>query len=390
MLNKILKNFKFLLFTLLVLNTNLSVYSKERSLERKQSFPRSESTYDLRRRSIEKTLKKQYGFIPKHDTPTGKGKDKEFRTFTPTSMITPTDNSSSDKKNKLTLGTKEVLLENDSIGCLWYVENSEKNENDFEKEISFLEEVNHPNIVEYNGFLKKKGHRCIFTEPGEFSLHDYIFGNDNEKIKEFKKQNSGIKTEIKILKDIASGIAYMHYLGYVHRDIKPKNVVLFADGTAKLIDFTSYEIIPTGKYFVFATGHTLKGTTPYKAPENLRDFFELNIIYKDPKEIPQDMGIKIYPANDIYSYGVLMHDLLYKDNMANILQDEFEEKLNELDIAAYILGDETYAPWRPELNDDLVPEKINNLIKRCWDNDPINRPTAQEIVEELNEIEKEL
>lgn len=393
MFNKIFKKLKFLLFVLLAFNISTNLFS----LERKISLPRSESTYDLRRRSIEKTLKKDYGFIPKHDTPTGRGKDKEFRVYTPTSTITPTEVSSSSNqtKNKLTFGINKVLLENEKIGCSWYMENSEKNEFDFEKEVKFFNKIKHPNIVEYNGYLKKSGHLCIFTEPGDFSLHDYIFDDNTDKettkkIKLFKEQSLGIKTEIKILKDIASVIAYIHSLGYVHRDIKPKNVVLFANGTAKLIDFTSYEKIPTGQDYVFATGHTLKGTTPYKAPENLRDFFELNNKYEKAQDIPENEGIKIYPANDIFAYGILMHDLLYKDNIVNIIQDMYEEDLSEMDFVDIILGDQENKPFRPELDNNLVHEALNNLLNKCWDDNPDNRPTAKEIVEELERIEQEI
>jgi serine/threonine protein kinase len=275
------------------------------------------------------------------------------------------------------------------------MENSEKNEFDFEKEVKFFDNVKHTNIVEYNGYLKKSGHLCIFTEPGDFSLHDYIFDDNTdkettEKIKLFKEQSLGIKTEIKILKDIASVIAYIHSLGYVHRDIKPKNVVLFADGTAKLIDFTSYEKIPTGQDYVFATGHTLKGTTPYKAPENLRDFFELNNKYEKAQDIPENEGIKIYPANDIFAYGILMHDLLYKDNIVNIIQDMYEEDLSEMDFVDIILGDQENKPFRPKLDNNLVHEALNNLLNKCWDDNPDNRPTAKEIVEELERIEQEI
>ena len=49
-----------------------------------------------------------------------------------------------------------------------------------------------------------------------------------------------------ILKQIATGLAFMNAKGWVHRDIKPDNILVNSAGEVKLIDFAIAQRIPTG------------------------------------------------------------------------------------------------------------------------------------------------
>jgi len=92
------------------------------------------------------------------------------------------------------------------------------------------------------------------------------------------------------LMDILAGLEQMHELGYVHRDLKPQNVLLW-QGTWRLSDFgLAASVVSTGTSRF--TTLSSWGTESYMAPEQRNDFKNTQA-----------------PA-DIYSFGCILHDLI--------------------------------------------------------------------------------
>ncbi len=136
----------------------------------------------------------------------------------------------------------------------------------------------------------------------------------------------------------------------MHRDIKSLNVLLTADGHAKLCDFG------------LATLHTLTttatsshegrqaGTLPWMAPELFS-------------------GCKCNESTDIYSFGIIMYELM-------TCEVPFDG-LNQVQIEAQLKNG-----MRPELPDDIpngFPSEYVDLMKRCWHQDASQRPSSQEL-----------
>jgi eukaryotic-like serine/threonine-protein kinase len=94
----------------------------------------------------------------------------------------------------------------------------------------------------------------------------------------------------KIFKGIATGLAYMNASGFVHRDVKPDNVLVNSLGDTKIIDFAISKKVPTGFAKWFYKRGKPQGTPSFMSPEQIRD------------EIPDGRA-------DIYSYGCTLFEL---------------------------------------------------------------------------------
>ena len=84
--------------------------------------------------------------------------------------------------------------------------------------------------------------------------------------------------------DLSAGLAQAHALGIVHRDVKPHNVLLTADGLAKLTDFGIARALEDGGFTEIGT---VLGTAPFMAPE-------------------QAAGHPVGPAADIFALGAVL------------------------------------------------------------------------------------
>ena len=88
--------------------------------------------------------------------------------------------------------------------------------------------------------------------------------------------------------EVADALAHAHARGVIHRDVKPANVMLAADGSVKVTDFGTARFM--GEPAVTATG-TVVGTPSYLAPELVT-------------------GGPVGPATDLYSLGAVLYEML--------------------------------------------------------------------------------
>jgi eukaryotic-like serine/threonine-protein kinase len=117
----------------------------------------------------------------------------------------------------------------------------------------------------------------------------------------------------KIFKEAATGLAYMNAMGYIHRDVKPDNILVNAIGETKIIDFAITRKIPTGMSRWFYRKSKPQGTPSFMSPEQILD------------EIPD-------PRHDVYSYACTLFELTtgrppYRGTSTNdLLMRHFKEK----------------------------------------------------------------
>lgn len=96
----------------------------------------------------------------------------------------------------------------------------------------------------------------------------------------------------KIVKQAATGLAYMNASGYIHRDVKPDNILVNSLGETKLIDFAISHQPPKGMAKLFhRKGGKAQGTRSYMSPEQIR-------------------GEILDSRADIYSFGATFFDVI--------------------------------------------------------------------------------
>ena len=139
--------------------------------------------------------------------------------------------------------------------------------------------------------LKHQGIVPVFDvgSDGEwcFMVSDYVAG---ENLKEFvTKSNLSHKSAAALVADIADSLDYAHSQGFVHRDVKPQNILIDRDGHPHLTDFGIALLDGQSVPERLATA----GTLPYMSPEQAEGRME-----------------SINSRTDIYALGVVLYELL--------------------------------------------------------------------------------
>src|SRR5262245_51853656 len=142
----------------------------------------------------------------------------------------------------------------------------------------------HQNVIRIVHVATKEKHPYFVMEL-------FVAGSLKQRLQ--RKQYDFIRERIhSILKQAATGLAYMNASGWVHRDIKPDNMLVNAAGELKLIDFALAKRIQKPSFFAKLFGWKDKpaGTRSYMAPEQIR-------------------GLHLDGRADIYAFGASAYEL---------------------------------------------------------------------------------
>jgi eukaryotic-like serine/threonine-protein kinase len=149
----------------------------------------------------------------------------------------------------------------------------------FSREARAAAALSHPNICQLYDFGEADGRSYIVLEylPGG-TLEDRLSSREPLPAEEAAR----------IANEIASGLAHAHARGFVHRDVKPGNVLFDAEGAAKITDFGVARMEDAA---TLTEAGTLLGTAAYISPE-------------------QATAQRVTPASDVYSFGVVLYRML--------------------------------------------------------------------------------
>src|SRR5207248_11241428 len=130
------------------------------------------------------------------------------------------------------------------------------------------------------------------TEEGlPYFVMELVDGRPIHRWCDERKLNVGQRLEL--FRKVCAAVQYAHQHLVVHRDLKPGNILVTADGTVKLLEFGVAKLVrvEAGQKTALATRTGLRLMTPeYASPEQIR-----------AEEIP--------PLSDLYSLGVILYEL---------------------------------------------------------------------------------
>src|SRR6266446_5917538 len=212
----------------------------------------------------------------------------------------------------------------------------------FEREAQVLASLNHPHIATIYGLEESNSVRALVMELVEGpTLAERIGG-----------RAMPLDEALPIARQIAEGLEYAHEKGVIHRDLKPADVKLTADGNVRILDFGlakaldaqvsagNPSISPTLVLSATQAGVIL-GTAAYMAPEQAR-------------------GAAVDKRADIWAYGAVLFEMLAGRQL----------------FAGETVSDTIAAVLRADPQWDAIPVGMRHLVRRCLEKNPKRRQQA--------------
>ena len=154
----------------------------------------------------------------------------------------------------------------------------------FQQEREILASLDHPNIARIlDGGATEEGSPYLVME--------YVDGKRIDAYCDEHRLN--LDERLRLCEAVFAAIRYAHEQHVVHRDLKPGNILVTADGTVKVLDFGIAKLLPSPEEAtaLLTQSNMLAMTPEYASPEQIR-------------------GETVTAMSDVYSLGVLSYELL--------------------------------------------------------------------------------
>jgi serine/threonine protein kinase len=229
------------------------------------------------------------------------------------------------------------------------------------REFRSMADLKHENLVRLHELISE-GDLCFFTmEYVEGELFDrYLLAPQPPSGTvgaEPQPAPAGLSAErrrqrrLQTIRQLCAGVHAIHEAGFIHRDLKPTNVLVTSAGRVVILDFGLTRQAGSDSL----SGGGISGTPAYMAPE-------------------QALENPCLPATDWYAVGVMIYEVLTG-------RCPFEGTM--LDI---LLRKQTEDPIPPSRITSPVDEDLNDLCMRLLRRDPSLRPSGEEVLAQLGVV----
>jgi hypothetical protein len=153
----------------------------------------------------------------------------------------------------------------------------------FRREAQAVARLNHPGIVQVHDFGEEADVAYIVME--------FVKGKELQEFFDAKRRFE-VKEAVRIMCELCDALQFAHEAGIVHRDVKPANVMIDAQGRVKLADFGVARITDADRTLTERTqAGTMIGTPAYMSPEQIS-------------------GGEVDRRTDIFSAGIILYQFL--------------------------------------------------------------------------------
>lgn len=221
-------------------------------------------------------------------------------------------------------------------------------------EFDVMMQLRHPNMLLTMGIAVDAPSNTIgiVMELMQASLFDVIYEPS------FKPYANWDSAYFAIAYDVAKGMAFLHFNGLLHRDLKPGNVLIDAQWISKVADFgTTFSAAD----LAYEKEGEIAGTPPYMAPEILK-------LHKFEKPV------------DVWAFGCIIAHM----STQKIPYQQLDLKTQKQMLDVIKAG--TTSPLEL-LFESKCPNTIVDVAKDCCLPDPKGRPTFQVIAERLGNLQ---
>jgi eukaryotic-like serine/threonine-protein kinase len=207
----------------------------------------------------------------------------------------------------------------------------------FRREAHVLSRLSHPGVATIFDFDTQDG--------VDFIVMEYVPGGTLES--RLRKGPLDLDELTRIGSEIGDALEDAHRRGFLHRDLKPGNVVLTAGGTPKILDFGLAGLVHASQAATALTQTgTILGSLPYMAPEQIR-------------------GEAGESHTDVYAFGAMLYEMTTGHR-------PFEKERPEALMFEILHGStRPVRSLRPE-----APAELDRLIESCLSKDPAQRPAT--------------
>lgn len=231
-------------------------------------------------------------------------------------------------------------------------------------ELKRMKDIQHDHLVRFYG-------ACLDPSPDPFILTEYCPKGSLQDILENETIKLDWMFKISLMHDIVKGMAFLHSTElHSHGSLKSSNCVVDSRFVLKITDFGLHQLrgsLDDQDQESYAYWKKLLWT----APELLRD----------PQRDPAGTQ-----KGDVYSFGIIVHEIVSRQGPFYTGDDEKSPK--EI-IKLVINGPDGYnPPFRPKV-DEMYYEDVNNIMVKCWSEDPMERLDFTVLKTIIRKINKE-
>ncbi|KAI4299569.1 hypothetical protein L6164_033013 [Bauhinia variegata] len=238
--------------------------------------------------------------------------------------------------------------------------------NEWLAEINYLGQLHHPNLVKLFGYCLEDDHRLLVYEfLPKGSLDNHLF----RRASYFQPLSWGIR--MKVALDAAKGLAFLHSdeAKVIYRDFKTSNILLDSNYNAKLSDFGLAKDGPVGDKSHVST--RVMGTYGYAAPEYMATGH-------------------LTKKSDVYSFGVVLLEIMSGKRAMDKNRPSGEHNLVEWAKPYLTSKRRIFQVMDARIEGQYslrAAMKVANLAIQCLSVEPRFRPTMEEVVRTLEQLQ---